>query len=130
MHLLRWVNDGARRCLSDAGRGSTHCLAPLVLKIIDFSLRLKKSGYKALYIPAAVGYHEVSHTYGKGYSEDYARHKSRHWLAFMRRHASLREKLGFIFLGAPYLVVNVIFREVSRGNWKAVRGLLRGVTKG
>jgi hypothetical protein len=26
--------------------------------------------------------------------------------------------------------VNVIFREVKRGNWKAVRGLLRGVLKG
>jgi GT2 family glycosyltransferase len=97
---------------------------------LDFSLRLQKSGYQAWYIPKATGYHEVSHTYGKGYSEDYARHKSRHWLLFMRRHATRIQKVAFYAFGAPYLVVNVIFREVRRGNWKAVRGLLRGVLKG
>jgi GT2 family glycosyltransferase len=135
-------HDSIRECVSCGGsmmvradvfqmlEGFDLLFGPFGPEDMDFSLRLKKSGYKALYIPAAVGYHEVSHTYGKGYSEDYARHKSRHWLAFMRRHATLRQKLGFYLLGAPYLVVNVIFREVGRGNWKAVRGLLRGVTKG
>jgi GT2 family glycosyltransferase len=97
---------------------------------LDFSLRLQKAGYRARYIPGAVGYHEVSHTYGKGYSEEYARHKSRHWLAFMRRHATRRQKLAFYLFGMPYLAIGVISREVRRGNWQAVRGLLRGVIKG
>ena len=61
---------------------------------LDFSLRLRQAGYKAMYIPKAVGYHQVSHTYGEGYSEEYARHKSRHWLLFMRRHASIWQKLA------------------------------------
>jgi GT2 family glycosyltransferase len=94
---------------------------------LDFSLRLQKAGYQALYVPQAVAYHAVSHTFGEGYSEDYARHKSRHWFVFMRRHASPLEHLGFFFLGAPYLAVRVLLREGKQGNLGAVRGLARGI---
>jgi GT2 family glycosyltransferase len=96
---------------------------------LDFSLRLQKAGYKAMYIPKAVGYHQVSHTYGEGYSEDYARHKARHWLLFMRRHATLRQKLAFYLIGAPLLAVQVLIRELRRGNWRAIRGLAQGILK-
>ena len=94
---------------------------------LDFSLRLQKAGYKALYIPRAVGYHQVSHTYGQGYSEDYARHKSRHWLLFMRRHASSGQKIAFYLFGAPFLAVQVFIREARRGNLNAMRGLVQGI---
>jgi GT2 family glycosyltransferase len=94
---------------------------------LDFSLRLQKAGYKALYIPKAVGYHQVSHTYGEGYSEDYARHKSRHWLLFMRRHANVWQKIAFYLFGAPLLAVNVLIREARRGNLRAIRGVVEGI---
>jgi O-antigen biosynthesis protein len=94
---------------------------------LDFSLRLQKAGYRALYVPQAVGYHKVSHTFGEGYSEEYARHKSRHWFHFMRRHATPLQQAGFFLLGAPYLAVRVVLREGRRGNFRAVRGLLRGL---
>lgn len=94
---------------------------------LDFSLRLQKSGYKALYMPKAVGYHQVSHTFGEGYSEEYARHKSRHWLLFMRRHASAWQKLAFYVFGAPILAVQVFVREARRGNLGAIRGLVQGL---
>ena len=94
---------------------------------LDFSLRLQKAGYKAMYIPKAVGYHQVSHTYGEGYSEDYARHKSRHWLLFMRRHASVWQKIAFYLFGAPILAVQVFIREARRGNLRAFRGLIQGL---
>lgn len=94
---------------------------------LDFSIRLQKSGYKAMYIPKAVGYHQVSHTFGRGYSEEYARHKSRHWLLFMRRHASLWQQLAFYLVGAPILAVQVIIREAGRGNLRAIRGLIQGL---
>jgi GT2 family glycosyltransferase len=94
---------------------------------LDFSLRLQKAGYKAMYIPKAVGYHQVSHTYGEGYSEEYARHKSRHWLLFMRRHASIWQRLAFYLFGAPTLAVKVVVREARRGNLRAIRGLVVGI---
>ena len=94
---------------------------------LDFSLRLRKKGYYALYVPAAVAYHRVSHSYGEGYTEDYARHKSRHWLLFMNRHASLLQKAGFYLFGAAYLAVRTFIREARRGNVKAIRGIIRGL---
>ena len=96
---------------------------------LDFSLRLQKAGYKAMYIPKAVGYHQVSHTFGEGYSEEYARHKSRHWLLFMRRHASSWQKIAFYLIGAPILVIQVFIREARRGNLGAIGGLAQGVLK-
>jgi GT2 family glycosyltransferase len=94
---------------------------------LDFSLRLQKAGYQAMYVPKAVGYHEVSHTFGQGYSEDYARHKSRHWLVFMCRHASLWQKIAFYLFGAPVLAVQILVRESRRGNLAAIRGLVQGI---
>ena len=94
---------------------------------LDFSLRLQKAGYKAMYIPKAVGYHQVSHTYGEGYSEEYARHKSRHWLLFMQRHASRGQKIAFYLIGVPILAVQVFIREARRGNLRALRGLIHGL---
>jgi GT2 family glycosyltransferase len=94
---------------------------------LDFSLRLQEAAYKAMYIPKAVGYHQVSHTFGGGYSEEYARHKSRHWLLFMQRHATRRQKLAFYVLGAPVLAIQVFLREARRGNLRAIRGLLQGL---
>lgn len=96
---------------------------------LDFSLRLQKAGYKAIYIPEAVGYHQVSHTFGQGYSEDYARHKSRHWLLFMRRHAKLWQKIAFYLFGAPILAIKVFSREARRGNLRAIRGLVEGLVQ-
>lgn len=96
---------------------------------LDFSLRLQKAGYKAMYIPKAMGYHQVSHTFGEGYSEEYARHKSRHWLLFMRRHATPAQKAAFYLFGAPLLAAQVVVRELRRGNWRALRGLAQGLLK-
>jgi GT2 family glycosyltransferase len=94
---------------------------------LDFSLRLQKAGYRALYVPQAVAYHVVSHTFGQGYHEEYARHKVRRWFIFMHRHAALVERIGFFLVGAPYLLIQVIVREGRRGNLGALRGLFQGV---
>jgi GT2 family glycosyltransferase len=97
---------------------------------LDFSLRLQRDGYRALYAPDAVAYHEVSHTTGgDGYSEGYAEHRSRHWLTFMSRHASVGQKLGFYLLGTPLIAVRILWREGKKGNWRALKGLLRGILR-
>jgi len=93
----------------------------------DFSLRLRQAGYRALYVPQAVGYHAVSHTFGEGYTAEYARHKLRHWYLFMRRHATPLQQVGFYCVGAPYLAVRVLWREIKRGNLGAIWGLGRGL---
>ena len=131
--------DEARPCISCGGammvrsdifqnlNGFDPLFGPFGPEDLDFSLRLQKSGYKAMFIPKAVGYHQVSHTFGEGYSEEYARHKSRHWLLFMRRHASTWQKIGFYIIGVPILAIQVFFREARRGNLGAIRGLVQGI---
>jgi GT2 family glycosyltransferase len=95
---------------------------------IDFSLRIAKAGYYAVYVPQAVAYHEVSQTFeGGNYTERYVSQKARNWFLFMRRHASLVEQLGFIFLGAPYRVVRAAIREGKKGNLTALNGVRRGL---
>ena len=97
---------------------------------LDFSLRLQQAGYQALYAPQAVAYHEVSHTTGSdGYSEGYAEHRSRHWLTFLSRHATLRQKAAFYCVGVPYIAMRILVREGSKGNWGALKGLLKGVSR-
>lgn len=95
---------------------------------LDFSLRLQKSGYRALYVPRAVALHEVSHTFeGGNYSGTYARSKARHWLRFMRRHATPGQKLAFALFGAPLIAARLAVREGIRGNPGAIAGSVRGL---
>jgi GT2 family glycosyltransferase len=132
--------DQPRRCVSCGGAmvvrtdvfrmlgGFDPVFDPFGPEDLDFSLRLARAGYYALYVPGAVVFHEVSHTFGGGsYTEGYARLKARHWFVFMRRHAPLHEQLAFFCVGAPYRLLRLIIREVKRGNVAAVRGIGRGL---
>jgi GT2 family glycosyltransferase len=95
---------------------------------IDFSLRLQKRGYRALYVPGAVAYHEVSHTFeGGGYTTRYARSKARHWLRFLGRHGTLAQKVGFAVIGVPMIALRLTVREALRGNPGAIVGSVRGL---
>ena len=95
---------------------------------LDFSLRLQRLGFKALYIPTAVALHEVNHTYeGGGYTAVYARSKAKHWLRFLRRHATPLQKAGFYTVGAPWIALRMMIREVLRGNPGAITGSIRGM---
>jgi GT2 family glycosyltransferase len=130
--------DKPRRCVSCGGAmmvrtdvfqqlgGFDSQFDPFGPEDIDFSLRLAKAGYGALYVPQALAYHAVSHTFGEGYDEDYARHKSRHWFLLMERHAHTWEKIVFMTFIAPCLFLKVIIRESRKGNISAVRGLING----
>lgn len=94
---------------------------------LDFSLRLQESGWEAWYVPQAMAFHDVSHTFGGGdYTEEYAAYRSRHWLRLMRRHAGVGDWIGFVLVGLPAIVARVIARETRRGNLGALRGLIRG----
>ncbi len=106
--------------------GFDEIFSPFGPEDLDFSLRLQNAGYTTLYAPEAVAYHEVSHSFSDGYTENYARHKSKHWLIFLRRHASPLQKIGFYTIGAPYLLARMILREGRKGNLRALRGAVKG----
>jgi GT2 family glycosyltransferase len=98
---------------------------------LDFSLRLQARGYLALYIPRAMAYHEVSHTFGGGqYTAQYARVKAQHWLRFLGRHGSVLDKIGFALIGVPLIGVRMAIREGLKGNPGALLGSLAGLLRG
>jgi GT2 family glycosyltransferase len=132
--------DKQARCISCGGAmmvrtdvfqqlgGFDEKFSPFGPEDLDFSLRCYKAGYHALYVPQAVAYHEVSHSFEGGqYTELYARNKSRHWLLFMRRHASFAEQIAFYLIGAPLRIIQMVIREGRKGNWAALRGSVRGL---
>lgn len=80
-----------------------------------------------LFVPSALAYHEVSHTFGRGYTEGWARLKAKNWFIFLRRHAPLHQRIAFYLVGAPFLVVRLAAREARRGNLRALRGVARGI---
>jgi GT2 family glycosyltransferase len=95
---------------------------------IDFSLRLQGAGYRALYVPKALAYHEVSHSFeGGAYTATYAHVKARHWLRFLRRHGTPLQKAGFLLVGAPLIALRMAIRELVRGNPGALLGSARGL---
>lgn len=132
--------DTATRCVSCGGAmivyaalfqelgGFDERFSPFGPEDLDFSLRLQEAGWEAWYIPEAVGFHDANHTFGaSGYSEDYARHRAKHWMELMRRHASALDWLGFICIGMPLIAGRVVVREARKGNaLGALRGLARG----
>jgi GT2 family glycosyltransferase len=107
--------------------GFDETFSPFGPEDLDFSLRLTKAGYKALFVPNAVAYHEVSHTIGADYDAVYARNKIRHWLVLLRRHAPRWKIVVFFLITAPWLLLRAVVREALRGNFAALGGLARGL---
>ena len=119
-----------RRQLFEQLDGFDEVFSPYGPEDIDFSLRLQALGYQAIYNPAAVALHAANHTWGKGdVSGDYARSRVTHWLKFLRRHATPSQRAAFYLAGAPLIGLRMVFRELARGNPRAILGSLKGIVR-
>lgn len=95
---------------------------------LDFSLRAIRAGYRCLYVPEAVIWHDPSQTFEEGrYTEKLVRHKTRHWRVFLRRHAPWWKRVAFYAVGVPIVLLRMALREGGKGNWGAFRGVLRAI---
>ena len=110
-------------------RGFDPAFDPFGPEDIDFSLRLRRAGYEALFVPQAIAYHEASHSYGNEYDAAYARLRARHWLIFSSRHAPRWQRLVFMGVTAPLLFLKILTREAIRGNFTAIPGLIKGAAE-
>jgi GT2 family glycosyltransferase len=95
---------------------------------LDFSLRLQKLGYRALYVPAALAWHEVGHSWkATSNAADFARVRMGHWVRFVRRHGTAAQRAGFLLVGAPLLALRMGLPELARGRAGALIGSARGL---
>jgi GT2 family glycosyltransferase len=84
---------------------------------LDFSLRLQAAGYGSRYVPTALGYHRGSQTFaGAPQSLAYTRNRVRQWLRFLYRHGSLKDKVGFFLVGAPFRAARMAVRLARSGH--------------
>jgi GT2 family glycosyltransferase len=95
---------------------------------LDFSLRLQRAGYRAIYWPSAVALHAGSGTFEGGKrSAQYTQKRIAHWIRFLRRHASPAQQASFFLVGGPYRAVRMLGRALRSGNPAVLRGMLASV---
>lgn len=97
---------------------------------LDLSARIVKSGYRCIYTPKSVIFHDPSQTFEGGkYTAVYANKKVENWIRFLGRHGKPHHKILFFMIGAPYSALRTITRELLRGNFSAVGGIFKGIGK-
>ena len=100
---------------------------PCYFEDTDFSLRVRDAGYRCIYVPDTVVYHDESQTFKRErYTQRYAYQKAKSWCYFVQQHATPVEKVGFWLVGVPLRLFGATVREVRAGNIKTIAGLLAG----
>ncbi|MGE3741341.1 MAG: glycosyltransferase family 2 protein [Geminicoccaceae bacterium] len=92
---------------------------------VDFSLRVRRHGFRITYAPSAVVYHAGGRI-GRGPVSSYEAHKARNLIRLVRLHSTPLQWscfLGLLPLRAGWRVV----RELATGNPRTVTAWLRGV---
>lgn len=90
---------------------------PYGFEDLDFSLRVGNVGYRCIYVPDALVYHDESQTFEKGsYTSRYAHQKAKNWYYFVKRHATPMERVGFWLVGVPFRLLSAAVWGISRGN--------------
>lgn len=88
---------------------------PYGMEDLDFSLRVRKAGYRSLFVPEAVIYHDDKEPgERRTYTPHYKWLKIRNWCRFVRKHASPRQALAFLLLGIPSMAARNVVRGASR----------------
>jgi len=94
---------------------------------LDFSLRVKKAGYRCVYVPDALIYHAESQTFESGqYTSIYGQQKAKNWYRFVQKNANPSQKAAFWLFAVPLRLLSAAVREIRRGNLGALFGLLSG----
>ncbi|GAB4332559.1 MAG: hypothetical protein Kow0089_00500 [Desulfobulbaceae bacterium] len=117
-----------RRALERAGRFDVS-FDPYGYEDLDFVLRANPHRTPFLFVPEAVVYHLGSKTGFAGYTPEWTKLKGRNMRRFFRRHATNFQWLCFNLL-LPLLGMKTVFRELRRGNVRAVLSLARGFLGG
>ncbi len=102
---------------------------PFGMEDLDFSLRVRRAGLQATYVPEAVVYHDYRRkTAERDGGASWIATRTRHWMVLLHRHASVAERVAFFLGGGLIGLARILVMQLSRGNPAALRGLATGVT--
>jgi GT2 family glycosyltransferase len=94
----------------------------------DFCLRAGRLGYRVVYVPKAVMWHQRSATVG-GYSPRKKYLEAVNSVYFVRKYGNLRDRLRYAFF-AGFGLIYALVMQTPRGNVKAVFAKARGIWDG
>jgi len=117
-----------RKALERAGNFDVS-FDPYGYEDLDMILRANPARNPYLFVPEAVVYHLGSKTGFAGYTAEWTRLKGKNMRRFFKRHATPFQWFCFNLL-LPLLGLKSVFRELRRGNIKAVFALARGFLGG
>jgi GT2 family glycosyltransferase len=140
LEVDRGQHDEQRHCLPSGGAtlvskdvffeldGFDSVFDPFGAEDTDFSYRVKAAGYRAVYVPDAVLYHDYSNKMGEGGgARSYMAARVRQWMILMRRHATPAERIAFFCGGALIGFLKVALTAAARGKAGALLGIPGGV---
>lgn len=92
----------------------------------DLNLRVKKTGYKIVYVPSSKIWHKVSASMGGDTSPEKLYLKTRNLILFVRKNANMKEKILFTY---HFLKRNMhlLLSLTLRGRWGAARAVIKGI---
>jgi GT2 family glycosyltransferase len=138
--LDRGQHDVRRPCLPSGGAtlvaknvffeldGFDNVFDPFGAEDTDFSYRVRAAGYRAVYVPDAVLYHDYRNKMGEGGdARTYMAARVRQWMILLRRHATLGERIAFYCGGAVIGLARVALGTLARGKAGALLGIPAGV---
>ena len=101
---------------------------PAYSEDVDLTERIRRAGYRLVYVPSAKLWHKVSSSSGGGLTTFKTQLKVEHNLIFFKRYARWYHWLVIPWcVGAKTMVF--IFREIAKGNFKIIVALLKGFVK-
>jgi len=96
---------------------------------IDFSLRVRKAGFRLRYVPAALLWHGSSRPTGRTRSAFYRYLATRNNLWVVRKHGS-RFEIMTCFCVLPFRSLFRIAHMVAHADWNAIAAELKGIKDG
>jgi GT2 family glycosyltransferase len=93
---------------------------------LDWSLKIRRAGYKILYYPKAKIYHRASLSVGEdSVLKTYYYHRNR--ILFMRKNTSGVSLLGFMIYTLMIIIPKYTLTFILKGKWRHLQAFWRGI---
>ena len=109
----------------EKGRHYDVAFDPYGFEDLDMVIRCQGGTGPFLFVPDSIVYHKGTKTGFTGYTGEYAQLKAKNMMLFLKRHATPWQWFCFNLV-VPLLGIRTVLREIAKGNFGAVAGLVKG----
>lgn len=92
---------------------------------VDYSLRVRKKGYKIFFNPNAIFYHKGGKKSRLKIASDYERAKAKNYLYLLKKHSNILQLFTLSFV-LPFRILGIIVQGLLHGNFKLLLNQFKG----